>query len=78
MMKTLASGIILATLIGPAMADDYWIVQDPSSSKCSIVETTSKDTSKGPPANAAITTAFQSRAEAENSMDRMRKCGGAE
>jgi hypothetical protein len=78
MMKTLAGGIVLAALIGPAMANDYWIVQDPSNLKCSIVETTSKDTSKEAPHNAAIAAPFQSRAEAENSMDRMRKCGGAE
>ena len=78
MMKTLAGGIVLAALIGPAMANDYWIVQDPSNLKCSIVENTSKNTSRKPPPDAAIATAFQSRAEAENSMDRMRKCGGAE
>jgi hypothetical protein len=78
MLKSLASGIILAALVTPALADEYWIVQDPSTQKCSIVEKKSTETATEASPDTAIGSAFRTRAAADNSMQRMRKCGLAE
>ena len=66
----------LSSSIALAAANEYWIVQDPSTQKCSIVET-EQAKAKAPP-NTALTTPFKSRAEAQASMQRMRKCGLAD
>jgi uncharacterized membrane protein len=73
MLKMIASGIILAALATPALAAGYWVVQDASSQKCSIVEKKPKNDTVNVMGNM-----FQTRAEAEDSMDRMRKCGGSD
>jgi hypothetical protein len=73
MLKAIVSGIILAALVTPALAAEYWVVQDTSTQQCSIVEKKpTADTGK------VIGNSFQTRAEAENSMGRMRKCGGSD
>lgn len=38
MLKTIASGIALATFLTPAIANEYWVVLDPSTQQCSVVE----------------------------------------
>jgi len=79
MIKSMASGIILAALVTPALAaDSYWIVQDSSTQKCSIVEKKSQDSATEAPPGTAIAIAFETRAAAQDSMERMRKCGLAE
>jgi hypothetical protein len=38
MLKSIASAIAIATLLTPAIANEYWVVLDPLTQKCSIVE----------------------------------------
>jgi len=85
MLKSIVSGIVLATLITPALADEYWVVQDSSTQKCSVVEKKSNgtvtDTTTGAVADTTKTfigSAFPTRAGADDAMQRMRKCGMAE
>jgi hypothetical protein len=85
MLKSIASGIVMAALVTPALADEYWVVQDSSTQQCSVVEKkssgTATDTTNGSAASATKTyigSAFPTRAEAKDAMDRMRKCGIAE
>jgi hypothetical protein len=76
MLRSFASAVVLAALISPALADAYWVVQDPSTQKCSIVETKSQPgETPAPPNNAAIGTPFKTQADAQSSIIEMRKCG---
>ena len=59
MLKMIASGIILGALVTPALAAGYWVVQDASTQKCSIVEKKPNDTVN------VMGNMFQTRAEAE-------------
>jgi hypothetical protein len=75
MLKSFAFAIVLAALVTPALADGYWVVHDPSTTqKCTIVENTLQP-SEAKPAG-AITSPFQTRAEAEGYMQQQRICGG--
>jgi hypothetical protein len=72
---TIVATLVFAAFAMPALANEYWIVQD-SSSKCSVVESNPSDATKQAP-NGAISTDYQTRAAAEDAMSRMRKCGSA-
>ncbi len=70
MHKAIATGILLAAFVSPALAAEYWIVQDSSTKRCSIVEqrpTTTTTTVVGD-------TAFKTRTEAESSMKTVKVC----
>jgi hypothetical protein len=70
MKKTIICGAVLVASIIPALADQYWVVQDSTSKHCSIVTekpTTTTTTVVGP-------LAFQTRTEAENSMKTTKVC----
>jgi len=70
MKKTIICGAVLVASIIPALADQYWVVQDSTSKHCSIVTekpTTTTTTVVGP-------VAFQTRTEAENSMKTTKVC----
>ena len=51
MLKSLVSAIAFAALLTPAIADEYWVVLDPATQRCSVVEKktqeTATDTSEG-------------------------------
>jgi hypothetical protein len=75
MLKSFASGMVLAALVTPALADEFWVVHDPSTTqKCSIVEKTPHPSETKPAG--AIASAFRTRAEAEGFMQQQRICGG--
>ena len=75
MLKSFMSAIVLAALATPALADEYWVVHDPSTTqKCSIVEKTPQPSETKPAG--AIASPFQTRAEAEGFMQQQRICGG--
>lgn len=84
MLKSVSSLIVLAALVTPALADEFWVVQDPSYEKCSVVEKKSDGTvidmttGKASTTKAFIGSAFPTRAGAEGAMGNMRKCGSAE
>jgi hypothetical protein len=44
MLKSLVSGVAFAVLLTPAIADEYWVVLDPSTQQCSVVEKKSQET----------------------------------
>ena len=74
MLKSFASAIVLAAFVTPALADEFWVVHDPSTAqKCSIVETKSQLSETKP--TGAIAAPFQTRAEAEALMQQQRICG---
>jgi hypothetical protein len=74
-LKLLAIPIVLSALVVPALADEYWVVLDPSTEKCSVVQQKSEDNQAQPPANTVVSVPFQSQAAAENSMISAKKCG---
>ena len=80
MMKTMIWAFGLAVLATPALADEYWVVQDTSSKHCSVLRVT-KDRgffgwpfAQHPTGLTVINTAFKTRSEAENSMKTTKIC----
>ena len=78
MLRSIATAVVLAALISPALADTYWVVQDPTSQKCSVVEKKSQPGDAQTPPNAAIGNPFRTQAEAQGAIQIMRKCGVAD
>ena len=75
MLKSFAGAIALAALVTPALADEFWVVHNPSTTqKCSIVEKTPQPSETK--LAGAIAAPFQTRAEAEALMQQQRICGG--
>ncbi len=70
MRKTIASGIILAALITPALAEEFWVVQSPSTKKCTIVQQKPTTTTEVVIGNSS----FKTRADAETSMKTTKVC----
>ena len=70
MKKTIICGAVLAAFITPALADQYWVVQDSSTKHCTVVTekpTTTTTTVIG-------NTAFETRTAAEGSMKTTKVC----
>jgi hypothetical protein len=80
MKKTMICAFGLAVLATPALADEYWVVQDTSSKHCSVLRVTKDRGFFGWPFAAKptgltiINTAFKTRTEAENSMKTTKIC----
>ena len=70
MKKAIICAFGLAVLATPALADEYWVVQDSSTKHCSIV--TSKPTTTT--TTVIGNTAFKTRTEAESSMKTTKVC----
>ena len=70
MKKAIICAFALAALATPALADEYWVVQDSSSKHCSIVTTKPTTTTTTVIGN----TAFKTRTEAESSMKTTKVC----
>jgi hypothetical protein len=70
MRKSVIGGVILAALITPALADEYWVVQDAKTKHCSIVTEKPTTTTTTVIGNAA----FKTRTEAEGSMKTTKVC----
>jgi hypothetical protein len=70
-MKKLACAAVLAAFVTPALAAEFYVVQDVKTKKCSIVEqkptTTTTVTQVGP-------VAFKTRQEAESGMKTIKVC----
>ena len=80
MKKTMICAFGLTVLATTALADDYWVVQDTSSKRCSVIRVT-KDKgffgwpfAEKPTGLTVIKTAFKTRTEAENSMKTTKIC----
>ncbi len=71
MLKVVAGGLAAAILVAPAFAaTEYWVVQNPTTKKCTIVE-------QKPTASTEVVignTAFKTRSEAETSMKTTKIC----
>ena len=78
MLRSFASAVVFAALISPALADTYWVVQDPTTQKCSIAERKSQPGDAQTPPAGAIGNPFQTQAEAQGAIQTMRKCGVAD
>ena len=70
MNKAIICAFALSVLATPALADEYWVVQDSSTKHCSIV--TSKPTTTT--TTVIGNTAFKTRTEAESSMKTTKVC----
>ena len=81
MKKTMICAFGLAVLATPALAaDEYWVVQDLSSKRCSVIRVT-KDVgffgwpfAEKPTGLTIINTAFKTRTAAQNSMKTTKSC----
>jgi hypothetical protein len=81
MKKTMICAFGLTVLATPALAaDEYWVVQDLSSKRCSVIRVT-KDVgffgwpfAEKPTGLAIINTAFKTRTAAQNSMKTTKSC----
>jgi len=83
MKKAIICAFGLAVLATPALAefgDEYWVVQDSSTKRCSVIRVT-KDKgffgwpfAEKPTGLTVIKTAFKTRTEAENSMKTTKIC----
>jgi len=81
MKKTMICAFGLTVLATPALAaDEYWVVQDLSSKRCSVIRVT-KDVgffgwpfAEKPTGLAIINTEFKTRKDAENSMKTTKIC----
>jgi hypothetical protein len=70
MLKTIASGFLIAALATPASAAQYWVMKDPATQKCTVVEQQ--------PATPAIHHAFNRREEAQAAIARAVACGATD
>lgn len=70
-IRILASAALIVSFAAPALADDFYIVRDTTTKKCTIVDkrptTTTTITQVGP-------VAFKSRTEAEAGMKKEKIC----
>ena len=70
-LKALIAAAVLVSVAGPALADDFYVVQDVKTKKCTITEkkptTTTETTVLG-------TTVFKTRTEAEAGMKKEKVC----
>ena len=82
-MKSVMIGVFgLAGLAAPALAafgDEYWVVQDSSTRRCSVIRVTKPGFfgwpfAAKPTGLTVIKTAFETRSEAENSMKTTKIC----
>lgn len=70
-MKTLALATLIFAVATPALAaDEFWIVRDTSTKKCTIVQQKPTTTTSMVIGNSA----FKTRVEAENSMKTTKVC----
>ena len=69
MKKTLFAAFALVTVVGPAIAADFYIIQEPNTRRCRIVETRPE-----PSVGIVIGTPFGARVEAENRMRTVEVC----
>ena len=70
-MKSLVAAMLVVAFAAPALADEFYVVQDVKTKKCSVVTEKPKDTTVvtqiGP-------VAFKTRAEAEGSVKTTKVC----
>jgi hypothetical protein len=75
MLKSFACAMVLAALITPALADEYWVVLDPTTHKCSVTETKSQAGDAKTRPVGAIGSEYQTQDAAEGAIQVMVKCG---
>jgi hypothetical protein len=69
MKKTLAVAVFIAGLAAPAFADEYYIVQNPTTHTCHIISQKPE-----PSVGVVVGTPFGARVEAENHMKTVKVC----
>ena len=80
MKKAMICGFGLAVLATPALAaDEYWVVQDSSTKRCSVIRVTKGGFfgwpfAEKPTGLNVINTAFKTRTDAQNSMKTTKDC----
>jgi len=73
MLKTLATAALLAALVAPAFAaDEFYVVQDVKTKKCTVVDKKPVDTSMTVVSPAG--TVYKTRSEAETGMKTVKVC----
>jgi hypothetical protein len=79
MKKAMICAFGLAVLATPALADEYWVVQDTSTKHCSVIRVTKGGFfgwpfAEKPTGLTVINTAFKTRTDAANSMKTTKIC----
>ena len=69
MLKSIASGIVLAALVTPALADEYWVVYDPSTKQCSVAEKKSDEAATRTTTDTPIDTTADTTKDKETTKD---------
>jgi hypothetical protein len=75
MRKLAASGLCLMLFVTPALATQYVVVQDSSTHKCAVIAKTPAGPARGA---TAFSSTYNTHADAEAAMGRMRACGIAD
>jgi hypothetical protein len=70
-LKALMAATVLVCVAAPALADDYYVVQDVKTKKCTITETKPTNTTE---MTVLGTTVFKTRTEAEAGMKKEKVC----
>jgi hypothetical protein len=70
MKRVILGATMLAAFITPALADQYWVVQDSATKHCSVVSEKPATTTTTVIGN----TAFQTREEAQDSIKTTKVC----
>jgi hypothetical protein len=71
-LKTIAAGALIAAFVTPALADEFYVVQDVKTKKCTIVDKKPVDTTTTVVSPSG--TIYKTRTEAEAGMKTVKVC----
>jgi hypothetical protein len=70
-MKAFIGALLLTAFVTPALADEFYVVQDVKTKKCTIVDKKPTTTTE---VSVVGTTVFKTRTEAESGMKTIKVC----
>jgi hypothetical protein len=70
-MKAVIGALLLTAFVTPALADEFYVVQDVKTKKCTIVDKKPTTTTE---VSVVGTTVFKTRTEAESGMKSIKVC----
>jgi hypothetical protein len=70
-MKAVIGALLLTAFVTPALADEFYVVQDVKTKKCTIVDKKPATTTE---VSVVGTTVFKTRTEAESGMKSIKVC----
>ena len=70
-LKFVLAGVVIAGFVAPALADEYWVVQDGTTKKCTVVKEKPTSTTSF---KILGTTIFKTETEASGYMKKEKVC----